>query len=168
MHPTSCYWERHFWKCHHRSELELYLPFFQHSVRNYAGPDRSCLNHTPQNCSKDDCILISKVHHVSVKVEARNFNFTCEKNVYFTFIERQSGREIKAINLIAIEGLEPYASDNCPERDHFAGSGKTAAFALPILEQLVHRNRRISSTTALILTPTRELAVQVAILISRQ
>lgn len=45
-----------------------------------------------------------------------------------------------------------------------AGSGKTAAFALPMLEQLIHRHRRISSTSALILTPTRELAVQVHIL----
>ena len=33
-----------------------------------------------------------------------------------------------------------------------------------MLEQLVHRHRRISSTSALILTPTRELAVQVLIL----
>lgn len=41
-----------------------------------------------------------------------------------------------------------------------AGSGKTAAFALPMLEQLMHRNRRMPSTHALVLTPTRELAVQ--------
>ena len=42
-----------------------------------------------------------------------------------------------------------------------AGSGKTAAFALPILERLFFRDRRVSATYALILTPTRELAVQV-------
>ena len=42
-----------------------------------------------------------------------------------------------------------------------AGSGKTAAFALPVLEQLLHRDRRVSATAALVLTPTRELAVQV-------
>jgi ATP-dependent RNA helicase RhlE len=39
------------------------------------------------------------------------------------------------------------------------GSGKTAAFALPILQRLAERSERI--TRALILTPTRELAAQV-------
>ena len=42
-----------------------------------------------------------------------------------------------------------------------AGSGKTAAFALPLLERLLFRDRKVSATYALILTPTRELAVQV-------
>ncbi|EIE22682.1 DEAD-domain-containing protein [Coccomyxa subellipsoidea C-169] len=41
------------------------------------------------------------------------------------------------------------------------GSGKTAAFALPLLERLLFRNRRIAATYGLVLTPTRELAVQV-------
>ncbi|KAK9837918.1 hypothetical protein WJX74_007671 [Apatococcus lobatus] len=41
------------------------------------------------------------------------------------------------------------------------GSGKTAAFVLPLLERLLFRSRRISATYVLILTPTRELAVQV-------
>ncbi|MCE3045827.1 DEAD/DEAH box helicase [Legionella sp. 16cNR16C] len=39
------------------------------------------------------------------------------------------------------------------------GTGKTAAFALPILQQL---NLKSSATQALILAPTRELAIQVA------
>jgi ATP-dependent RNA helicase DeaD len=39
------------------------------------------------------------------------------------------------------------------------GTGKTAAFGLPILEKLLPRSKNIQ---ALILTPTRELAVQVA------
>lgn len=41
------------------------------------------------------------------------------------------------------------------------GSGKTAAFALPILQQLAAREPR-GSIQALVLVPTRELAVQVA------
>jgi hypothetical protein len=41
------------------------------------------------------------------------------------------------------------------------GSGKTAAFALPLLERLLHRNRRLAATYVLVLAPTRELAVQV-------
>ena len=39
------------------------------------------------------------------------------------------------------------------------GSGKTAAFLLPILHKLMDRPRR--TTRALILTPTRELAAQI-------
>ena len=40
------------------------------------------------------------------------------------------------------------------------GSGKTAAFLLPVLHRLIGRPRRV--TRALILTPTRELAAQIA------
>jgi ATP-dependent RNA helicase DDX27 len=40
------------------------------------------------------------------------------------------------------------------------GSGKTAAFALPLLERLLFRSRRVRATYVLVLTPTRELAVQ--------
>src|SRR5438067_12797750 len=39
------------------------------------------------------------------------------------------------------------------------GSGKTAAFLLPILHRLIDKKRR--TTRALILTPTRELAAQI-------
>ena len=44
---------------------------------------------------------------------------------------------------------------------YVAGSGKTAAFSLPLLERLLYRNKRMAATYALVLTPTRELAVQV-------
>lgn len=40
------------------------------------------------------------------------------------------------------------------------GTGKTAAFCIPLLERL-HRNPKRSGVRALILTPTRELAIQV-------
>src|SRR5215217_7735602 len=39
------------------------------------------------------------------------------------------------------------------------GSGKTAAFLLPILHRLIHKPR--GTTRALVLTPTRELAAQI-------
>jgi ATP-dependent RNA helicase RhlE len=39
------------------------------------------------------------------------------------------------------------------------GSGKTAAFLLPIINRLIHRPRR--TTRALVLAPTRELAAQI-------
>ena len=40
------------------------------------------------------------------------------------------------------------------------GSGKTAAFILPILERVIHMPRSPPASRALILTPTRELAAQ--------
>lgn len=40
------------------------------------------------------------------------------------------------------------------------GSGKTAAFLVPILERLLYRDARIPKTRVVILTPTRELAMQ--------
>ncbi|XP_020584076.1 DEAD-box ATP-dependent RNA helicase 28 [Phalaenopsis equestris] len=41
------------------------------------------------------------------------------------------------------------------------GSGKTAAFALPVLERLLFRPKHVHAIRVLILTPARELAVQV-------
>lgn len=41
------------------------------------------------------------------------------------------------------------------------GTGKTAAFAIPILQNLSHKNTKNHQIKALILTPTRELAIQV-------
>ena len=40
------------------------------------------------------------------------------------------------------------------------GSGKTAAFLLPVLERLLHRPKNQHATRVLVITPTRELATQ--------
>ncbi|KAF2403208.1 DEAD-domain-containing protein [Trichodelitschia bisporula] len=40
------------------------------------------------------------------------------------------------------------------------GSGKTAAFMIPILERLLYRSKKVATTRVAILMPTRELAVQ--------
>lgn len=40
------------------------------------------------------------------------------------------------------------------------GSGKTAAFVLPIIERLLFRPKKVPTTRVVILTPTRELAMQ--------
>lgn len=47
------------------------------------------------------------------------------------------------------------------------GSGKTAAFSLPVLERLLYRNKRVPAIYVLVLTPTRELAVQVQSMITK-
>lgn len=41
------------------------------------------------------------------------------------------------------------------------GTGKTAAFAIPILQNLSQKNTKSNQIKALILTPTRELAIQI-------
>src|SRR3569833_4494824 len=41
------------------------------------------------------------------------------------------------------------------------GTGKTAAFLLPILEQLAKVKKQKPATTVLVLSPTRELATQI-------
>ena len=44
------------------------------------------------------------------------------------------------------------------------GTGKTAAFAIPIIQHLYHdntRNAKRPQTKALVITPTRELAIQI-------
>src|SRR5690606_8991508 len=47
------------------------------------------------------------------------------------------------------------------------GTGKTAAFALPLLQRLTPGGRAPHTTSALVLVPTRELAMQVAEAIHR-
>src|SRR5688500_14159875 len=41
------------------------------------------------------------------------------------------------------------------------GTGKTAAFMLPILQKLNTEKKRVKGTTVLVLAPTRELANQI-------
>lgn len=54
---------------------------------------------------------------------------------------------------VALQGLDVVGSA-------VTGSGKTAAFLLPILERLLYRPHRVPTTRVAILMPTRELAVQ--------
>src|SRR5215210_3073880 len=42
------------------------------------------------------------------------------------------------------------------------GTGKTAAFALPMIHHLLHDEKKSHRTRGLVLVPTRELAMQVA------
>ncbi|KAJ1616859.1 P-loop containing nucleoside triphosphate hydrolase protein [Pavlovales sp. CCMP2436] len=66
--------------------------------------------------------------------------------------ERPTRIQVLAIPLV-LEG-----GDVCGTAE--TGSGKTAAFMLPVLQRLLYRNRRSASTAALVLLPTRELAMQ--------
>src|SRR5260221_13396145 len=74
---------------------------------------------------------------------------------------------VRGIKDLGFQGSTPIQADAIPPalegRDVLAcamtGSGKTAAFLLPILHKLIGRPR--GTTRALILTPTRELAAQI-------
>ncbi|ABV37940.1 DEAD/DEAH box helicase domain protein [Shewanella sediminis HAW-EB3] len=61
---------------------------------------------------------------------------------------------------VALTGVDLMA---CAE----TGTGKTAAFALPLIQRLIFDEVNLGSLRGLILTPTRELAIQVAENISR-
>src|SRR5689334_24092045 len=74
---------------------------------------------------------------------------------------------LRGIKEIGFQRPTPIQTDAIPAaltgRDVLAcaqtGSGKTVAFLLPILNQLLEKKRGI--TRALIITPTRELAAQI-------
>ena len=74
---------------------------------------------------------------------------------------------LKAVRELGFARPTPIQADAIPPgvagRDVLAcamtGSGKTAAFLLPIIDKLIDRPRR--TTRALVLTPTRELAAQI-------
>ncbi|MGW8281675.1 MAG: DEAD/DEAH box helicase, partial [Gemmatimonadota bacterium] len=75
---------------------------------------------------------------------------------------------LRGINALGFEKPTPIQTRAIPSavagRDLLAcaqtGSGKTAAFLLPVLHQILDQNR--GTTRALVVTPTRELAAQVA------
>jgi ATP-dependent RNA helicase DeaD len=74
---------------------------------------------------------------------------------------------LKAINDVGYEAPSPIQLKTIPilleGRDMVGqaqtGTGKTAAFALPMLEKIDYKSKQVQ---ALVLTPTRELAIQVA------
>lgn len=78
-------------------------------------------------------------------------------------------RLVKAVNKLGFDQPTPVQQAAIPAAlDHLdllvsaeTGSGKTAAFALPILDRLLATRARNSATRALVLVPTRELARQV-------
>ncbi|KCV68094.1 adenosinetriphosphatase [Fonticula alba] len=75
---------------------------------------------------------------------------------------------LRAINALGFSKPTPIQSRAIPValagRDICAsavtGSGKTAAFMIPVLERLLFRARGVAACRVLVLTPTRELAVQ--------
>jgi ATP-dependent RNA helicase DeaD len=93
---------------------------------------------------------------------------TEELDLFMTFEDFGISKEIlKAVNELGYETPTPIQADSIPVllkgKDIIGqaqtGTGKTAAFAIPVLEKL---DLSIKSIQAIILCPTRELAIQVA------
>ncbi|TYZ67126.1 hypothetical protein PybrP1_011221 [[Pythium] brassicae (nom. inval.)] len=91
------------------------------------------------------------------------------KSKFETFADLKLSRPImRAITQLGFEKPTPIQQRAIPialtGKDICAsaqtGSGKTAAFLLPILERLQFRSRRVQSTRVLIICPVRELATQ--------
>jgi ATP-dependent RNA helicase DeaD len=88
-----------------------------------------------------------------------------------TFAELELGDELlEALTRLGYEEPTPIQREAIPPllagRDLLGqaatGTGKTAAFALPILQRMTQRTRGGTAPSAIVLVPTRELAVQVS------
>uniref|UniRef100_A0A060T316 RNA helicase n=1 Tax=Blastobotrys adeninivorans TaxID=409370 RepID=A0A060T316_BLAAD len=91
---------------------------------------------------------------------------TVHKTFQTLSLERQT---LKGLNALGYASPTPIQSAVIPVamagKDVVAGavtgSGKTAAYLIPILDRLVNRPKSFNSTRVVVLAPTRELAIQV-------
>lgn len=95
---------------------------------------------------------------------------TAKKQLHTTFQSLQLSRPVlKGLAQLGYVKPSPIQSACIPiallGKDIVAGavtgSGKTAAYMIPIIERLLYKPAKISSTRVIVLTPTRELAIQV-------
>lgn len=94
-----------------------------------------------------------------------------KEQAHKTFQSLQLSRPIlKALSALNYSAPTPIQSASIPiallGRDIVAGavtgSGKTAAYIIPVIERLLYKPSKIAKTRVIVLTPTRELAIQVA------
>lgn len=94
-----------------------------------------------------------------------------KQQAHKTFQSLQLSRPIlKALSALNYSTPTPIQAASIPiallGRDIVAGavtgSGKTAAYIIPIIERLLYKPAKIAKTRVIVLTPTRELAIQVA------
>uniref|UniRef100_A0A3B4AHA3 RNA helicase n=1 Tax=Periophthalmus magnuspinnatus TaxID=409849 RepID=A0A3B4AHA3_9GOBI len=104
------------------------------------------------------------------RIEDEMFEDASEYDPSLTFSDMNLSRPIlKAITAMAFQQPTPIQKACVPVgllgRDVCAcaatGTGKTAAFMLPILERLLYKPRSAQLTRVLVLVPTRELGIQV-------
>ncbi|KAI0463548.1 nucleolar DEAD-box protein required for synthesis of 60S ribosomal subunit [Komagataella kurtzmanii] len=97
-------------------------------------------------------------------------NQEVNKSVHVTFQSLSLSRPVlKGLATLGYTKPSPIQSASIPigllGKDIVAGaqtgSGKTAAYMIPIIERLLFKPSKISATRVVVLTPTRELAIQV-------
>lgn len=103
--------------------------------------------------------------------KAAFFTSEVHQNAHTSFLTMNLSRPIqKALNALGFVSPTPIQAATIPVAllgkdvvgNAVTGSGKTAAFIIPLLERLLYREKgkHAAATRCLILAPTRELAVQ--------
>lgn len=103
--------------------------------------------------------------------KAAFFTSEVHQNAHTSFLTMNLSRPIqKALNALGFISPTPIQAATIPVGllgkdivgNAVTGSGKTAAFTIPLLERLIYREKgkHAAATRCLILVPTRELAVQ--------
>jgi len=103
--------------------------------------------------------------------KAAFFTSEVHQNAHTSFLTMNLSRPIqKALNTLGFVSPTPIQAATIPAAllgkdivgNAVTGSGKTAAFTIPLLERLLYREKgkHAAATRCLILVPTRELAVQ--------
>ena len=103
--------------------------------------------------------------------KAAFFTSELHQSAHTSFLTMNLSRPIqKALNTLGFVSPTPIQAATIPAAllgkdivgNAVTGSGKTAAFIIPLLERLLHREKgkHAAATRCLILVPTRELAVQ--------
>ena len=97
--------------------------------------------------------MFQQIHHL-LDFSAFNFHPSLQESIDLAGYKKPTPIQEQAIPYI-LEGKDLIA---CAQ----TGTGKTAAFLLPILNKLLEEEHKDSEVHALIMVPTRELAVQIS------
>lgn len=130
-------------------------------------------NEGQTNLSDDDDVeLVEKAADSQDAIaEYYEQNNSSNKSVHATFQSLNLSRPIlKSLMALNYSKPTPIQSASIPiallGKDIVAGavtgSGKTAAYIIPVIERLIYKPSKIAKTRVIVLTPTRELAIQVA------
>jgi len=97
--------------------------------------------------------LLEQIHDI-LDFSSFNFHPSLQESIDLAGYKKPTPIQEKAIPII-LEGRDLIA---CAQ----TGTGKTAAFLLPVLNKLLQEDHKDSEVHALIMVPTRELAVQIS------
>lgn len=128
--------------------------------------DAGTLSEDDSSSDDEEETEADKARKVAFFAEETESSATCD-----TFLEMNLSRPIlKAVSTLGYQKPTPIQASTIPVAllgkdivgNAVTGSGKTAAFMIPMLERLLYREKgkKAAATRCLILLPTRELAVQ--------